>query len=200
MTANPTRWTPHSEPPAMKNKLYFLTLVSALLLGGAFFYLKGKRFDLVITQSQIDAGLSERFPATKEFLLVFSLTYANPQVTLLEDRDRVLIALEATLNLRIEGEPKNLSGSVAMTTAIRYDSETQDFFLDDAVFERLAIQGVPDKWLAKVTEVASLAAQEFLEAKPIYRLEAKDAKSTAAKLLLKGFEVRNQALHVTLGI
>ncbi len=52
----------------------------------------------------------------------------------------------------------------------------------------------------KVTEVASKAAKEFIETKPVYKLQAKDAKTAAAKLLLKGFEVRDQAIYITLGI
>ena len=80
-----------------------------MALGGAFLYFKGKRYEVVITQDQIDAGISERFPATKEYLLIFSITYSNPQVTLLEDEDRIQVGLDATLNIRINGEPPTAS-------------------------------------------------------------------------------------------
>ena len=175
-----------------------IAIVAAAL--GTFFYLKGKRYQVVIPQAKIDATLSERFPVTKNYLIIFDITYFNPRVTLLEYEDRVQVGLDATLNIRLNGEPKELGGSGTMTSGIRYDSETQEFFLDEAVVDRLEIQGVPEKWLEKVTEVASQAAKEFVQNKPVYRLEAKDAKTTTAKLLIKGFEVRDQAIHITLGL
>ena len=96
--------------------------------------------------------------------------------------------------------PKQLGGGATVTSGIDYNGETQEFFLNDAAFDRLEIQGVPEKWLDKVVEVASQAAEEFVQSRPIYRLEAKDAKTAAAKLLLKDFEVQEQAIHVTLGL
>ena len=184
----------------MKRAIIILLIVLIVVLGGTFFYFKSKRYEVAITQEQIDAGLSERFPARKQYLLIFSITYSNPRVTLLENKNRIQVGLDATLNIRINGEKKEIGGGATLTSAIRYDSETQEFFLDDAEFDRLEIQGIPDKWLDRVTEFASKAAQEFIETKPVYKLEAKDAKTTAAKLLLKGFEVRDQTIYVTLGI
>jgi hypothetical protein len=184
----------------MKKAIPTLLILLALVVGGAILYFKGKRYELVITQDKIDNSLSERFPVTKKHLLIFSITYANPQVTLLENDDRVQVGLDATLNIRIDGEAKNLGGTALVTSGIRYDSEAQEFFLDDAEFTKLEIAGIPDKWLNQVTEFASKAAREHIETRPVYRLEAKDAKTSAAKMLLKGFEVRDQAIYVTLGI
>lgn len=184
----------------MKRTLTILLIVLALVASGTLLYFNGKRYEVKITQAQIGAGISDRFPATKKYLLIFSITYANPQVTLLEDQDRIQVGLDATLNIRLNGESKELGGGTTVISGIRYENETQEFFLDDAEFDRLEIQGIPDKWLNQVTEFASKAAKEFIETKPVYGLEAKDAKTAAAKLLLKEFEVRDQAIYVTLGI
>lgn len=94
----------------MKKVLFILSIVLALVAGGTFLYFKGKRYEVVITQDKIDAALSDRFPATKKYLLIFSITYSNPQVTLLEDEDKVQVGLDATLNIRINGEVKELAG------------------------------------------------------------------------------------------
>ena len=184
----------------MKKKISIALIIVAVVLGGVFLYFKGKRYEVVITQGQIDSALAEKFPATKKYLLIFSLTYSNPQVTLLEDEDRVQVGLDATLNIRINDEPTELGGGATVTSGIRYDNETQEFYLDEAEFDRLDVQGIPEQWLKQVTSIASKAAKDFIETKPVYRLGAKDAKTTAAKMLLKGFEVRDQAIYVTLGI
>jgi hypothetical protein len=184
----------------MKKALSIAAIVIVVALVGTFVYFKGKRYQVVIPQEKIDSTLSEKFPATKNYLIIFSITYSNPQVMLLEDEDRVQVALDAKLNMRLNDEAKELAGGATVTSGVRYDSETQEFFLDDTVFDRLEIQGVPEKWLERVTKVASEAAREFIQSKPIYRLEAKDAKTAAAKLLLKDFEIREQAIHVSLGL
>lgn len=184
----------------MKKPLTIAVLVVVVALVGAFVHFKGRRYQVVIPQEKIDSMLSERFPATKEYLIIFSITYSNPRVTLLEDEDRVRLGLDATINFKLDDQPKQLGGGATVTCGIRYDSETQEFFLDDAVFERLEVEGVPEKWLKKVHEVASEAAREFVQSKAVYRLEAKDAKTAAAKLALKDFEVREQEIHVWLGL
>ncbi|RYZ64810.1 MAG: DUF1439 domain-containing protein [Proteobacteria bacterium] len=184
----------------MRKPLIIAALVIATALIGALVYVKGKRYEIVIPQEKIDSMLSEIFPATKNYIILFDITYSNPQVTLLANENRVQVNLEATLNLRLNDEPKKLGGGATVTSGIRYDPETQEFFLHEAVFDRLEMQGIPEKWLVKVTDVASAAAKEFLQNKPVYKLEAKNAKTAVGKLLLKGFKVREQALHVTFGL
>ncbi|MCB1232562.1 MAG: DUF1439 domain-containing protein [Verrucomicrobiae bacterium] len=184
----------------MKKALFIAAIIFVGALVGVLLYFKGKRYEVVIPQEKIDAALAEKFPASKDYLVIFTITYSNPQVTLLEEKDRVQIGMDATLDIRLTDQPKSLGGGATITSGIRYDRETQAFYLDDAEFDRFEIQGIPEKWLEKVTEVASKAASEFVETKPIYRLEAKDAKTATAKLLLKDFEVRDQAIHVSLGL
>ena len=184
----------------MKKALAILLIVLALVVCGTYFYFKGKRYEVVITQEQIDTGLSERFPASKKFLLIFTVTYSNPQVTLLENENRVEVGLDAKIDFRLNDELKELGGGATVTSGIRYDNETQEFFLVDTEVSRFEVQGIPKKWLIQVTEIASRVAQQFIESKPIYQLEGKDAKTHAAKLLLKEVEVRDQEVHVTLGL
>ena len=180
-----------------------LTIGVCLLLAALialFVYFKGKRYEIIVPQAKIDSALSEKFPATEDFLFIFNLTYSNPQVTLLQNDNRVQVGLDASLDIKIDGELESLGGGATVTAGLRYDQETQEFFLDNAEIERLEIQGVPDEWLEKVTKFASTAARNFVESGPVYSLEARDAKTTTAKLLLKDFEVREQAIHVTLGL
>ena len=133
-------------------------------------------------------------------LRIFSITYSNPRVELLEEADRVQVGMDVTLNLRINNEPKELGGGATVTSGIRYEPETQEFYLADAEFSRLEVQGLPDQWLKPVADFAAKVAEDFIETQPVYRLQAKDAKTVAAKMLLKNFEVREQAVHVTLGL
>lgn len=181
-------------------KTLIAVLALAVVFGGAYSYFAGKRYAVTITQEQIDQALTTSFPVTKKYLLIFGITYANPQVTLLAAHDCVQVGMDATLNLRLADEPLELGGGATVTAGIRYDPDTQAFYLDDAVFQRFEVQGIPAEWQERIVAFASKMATAYVEANPIYRLDASDVRTAAAKLLLKGFEVRDQAVHVTLGI
>lgn len=184
----------------MKSKCIVIVVAIAVILGGAFLYFKGERYEVVITQDQIDQGLTNRFPYTKQYLRIFSITYSNPRISLLEEADRVEVGMDVTLNIRINDEPQKLGGGATVTSAIRYEPDAQEFYLADAELNHLEVQGLPNQWLNPVTDFASKVAKDFIETQPIYRLQAKDAKTAAAKMLLKGFEIREQSIHVTLGL
>lgn len=51
-----------------------------------------------------------------------------------------------------------------------------------------------------MNEVASIAAREYLESRPVHQQEARGAKTAAAKLLLKDVDVGDWEIRVTLGL
>ena len=172
----------------------------ALLLGfaGLFWYFHGKRYDVVITQNQIDDALRTKFPVTKRHLLIFQVTYSNPRVTLLQQSNRIEVGLDADLNIELNERP--LGGTAIVTAGMSYRNETHQFFLSEPVITKLEIRGVPQKHLDKVTRFASDAAREYLQEFPVHTLKAKDVKSATAKLLLKDVQARGKEVHVTLGL
>lgn len=184
----------------MKRVATITIVLLALALGGTLFYLKGKRYEVVITQAQIDKALKERFPVSKHYLLVFAITYSNPQLNLLPGTNRIQVGLDAQLNFRMPSEEKKLGGGATLTSSVSYKSETQQFFLSDVQFERLEVQGIPPKYLDKVMAVASQTAREYVEKQPIYTLRADDVGTTAAKLLLKEVHVKDSEVHLLLGL
>ena len=184
----------------MKKFILFASVVIVLVLVAALVFLKGKGHEIRITEQQIDAKLAEMFPAEKTYFAIFHLTLTNPEVTLLPESDRIQVELAAILNLRIPGQSRDLGGMLLVTSGIRYDHEEKAVFLTDPVIEKIQIEGVPQKHLEKVSAVATKAAGDFLISQPIYRLEGTDAKTTAAKLLLKNVEVKEQEIVLSLGI
>lgn len=184
----------------MKRYLISTICFVALALAGTFFYFKGRRYEVVITQTQIDEALQKRFPVEKSYLLIFGVTYSNPKVKLLPDANRIEIGLDTELNGKILGESKRLGSSILITTAIDYRNETQQFFLSEPQITNFALQGIPQEQLAKVTKFVSETVRANIQLYPVYTLRAKNAKMAAAKLLLKNVEVRNTEIHVTLGL
>jgi hypothetical protein len=73
----------------MKRILILAGCTLTVGLAGLLWYLHGKRYEVVITQEQIDEALRARFPVTKKHLLIFRVTNSNPHVTLLPESNRV---------------------------------------------------------------------------------------------------------------
>jgi hypothetical protein len=182
-------------------KWVYISLVGILLgLFGVVTYFKGRRYEVVVTQERIDTTLREQFPQSKSYFYILKIDYHNPEVKLLEGRDRVQIGLDATLNIKLSTELEELGGGVTLTSGIRYDVDEYAFYLSDVVLERLDIQGVPEKLMGQVRDAVTQAAEETLAKYPVYMLDGADAKKQAARLLLKDFEVKQQAVYITLGL
>ncbi len=181
-------------------KVLIVTLLLVLVIAGGLLYVRSEPFNIVITQTQIDAALQKKFPVTKTHLLISRITYANPHLTLLPDSNRIEVGLNAEVNIKIANESKKLGGTVLVTSALAYRNETKQFFLSTPQINNLEIQGIPQQYLEKVTNFASSAAREYLQEFPVYTLTAKNAKTAAAKLLLKDVQVRGSEIHVKLGL
>ena len=174
--------------------------VVALALAAALWYVHGKRYDIVITQQQIDEALQAKFPMSKTYLAIFQIEYSNPHVILLPATDRIEVGLDAELNIRLGSQTKKLGGTVTATTGLSYRSETNQFFLSEPKIEKMSIQGIPQKYVDKVTSLSSNTVREYLQKYPVYTLRAKDTKTATLKLLLKDVQVRSNELHAILGL
>jgi hypothetical protein len=186
-------------PNRKKRNGIIALLALALVAIGSFYYFKGKEYHVIVSQAQIDAALKEKFPISKTHLVIIQLTYSNPRLKLLPDSNRIEVGLDANVNIKMVGEAKPLSGSVLVTSGLTYNNETKQFFLSEPEIKQIAIQGVPQQYVDKVTDFASRLAREYLQEFPVYTLKATDTKKTAAKLLLKKIEIKNSEVDATLG-
>lgn len=178
-------------------------IVAGLLvlgLGTAFVALRGHRFTVALTESQIQQRLDAIFPIDKSYLVIFDLTLSNPQVTLEDGADRLSFGLDTTLNLNLSGRKRTLTGSGTITAGLRYDPRQHAFFLDDPEIERLEILGIPIKYVDKVNQLARKLAAERIRGRPIYTLKPHEIKQAVARTVLKDVVVEDGKLVITLGL
>lgn len=181
----------------MKKTLIALAVAVPAALAVGYFVLQGKTFEVRIRNDQIQEQLDKKFPIQKTHLLIFELTYKDPTVVLQEGTDRVTVKLN--VELKIKGIETLFSGTVEATTGIDFDQETGNILLRDCEISRLQIEGIPAKYTDRVSTLASKVAKEILDRVPVYTLKAKDAKTAAAKLVLKDVVIDQGELVVTLG-
>jgi len=184
----------------MKNRVLLFLVVLCLVIAGGWYWLRGKDFTVRISQRQVDEALAERFPMQRTHLMIFDLTYENPVAELLEGEDRVRVGMDARLTIGLGGERRTFSGGATVTTSVRYEPETFSFFLSDVEMERLAIDGIPSQYTDPAGRLALLAARESIEEIRVYQIQGVDAKTRAAKMILKNIQVKDQSIRITLGL
>ena len=183
----------------MKRVLIPVICIVAISLLAAVLYIRFSASDVVITQAQIDDALKTHFPVSNTYYLLFRVTYSNPKVRLQPDSDRVEVQLDADLGIKLSAQPKSFGGTAVVTSGIAYHRETHQFFLSEPKITRMTLQGIPQEYLDKLTQLASNTAREYLQQYPIYTLEARDLRSSTTRLLLNKVEVRGNEVHATLG-
>lgn len=184
----------------MKRILIPMICFLVLSVGGVFLYLHARRYDVVITQAQIDDALKAQFPVTKTYLLLFRITYSNPKVRLVPDSNRIEVTLDTDLGIKFGGQPKGFGGSAVVNTGVAYQREKHEFLLSEREIVKLTVQSIPQEYVDGVTQFASNTAREYLQQYPIYTLESGDMKSSATRLLLKKVEVKSGRVHAILGL
>jgi hypothetical protein len=184
----------------VKNSGIALIIALAIAAVVVYYHFSGQTLVLRFTRTQLQEKLNNRLPLTKTYLLVFQVTFDKPRVTLTNGSRRVAVGLDIILDIRLGGQTKPLGGALDVSGAIRYAAEKGEFFLDQPVIERLAVQGIPDKYTEKVNAVLTKALSEYYAQHPIHSLKTTDTKQAIARLVLKDVIVENGELVVTIGI
>jgi Protein of unknown function (DUF1439) len=174
-------------------------LVLAAMLVGGYFYLHGKTWEVRLTQAELRDRIDSHFPLTKSYL-IFALTLQQPRVVLHDGSDRVGLGVDVVLNIRINDQVQALGGSIDIESAIRYEADKGQFFLTDPDIQRLDVQGIPDRYIAKVRELAKLELGQQFARFPVYTLPLANLKTAAARVILRRVEINSGVLVLTLGI
>jgi len=184
----------------MKSILVGAIVIILIAAAGAYFYFSGKEYVLKIPENEIQEKMAEKLPLTKSYLFIFQVTLDNPRVDLENGSERINAGLDVILNIKLSEEKLPLGGSIDVSGGIKYSPDEGAFYLANPIIEHFSIQGIPDKYIGKVTTVLGKALADYYVTHPVYKLKSGDAKQAAAKLVLKNVIVENEELVVTLGI
>ena len=171
-----------------------------LLAGGAYFLFKDNTVTLKFTEPELRQKLEEKMPFSEDYLFIFNVTLENPRIDLIEGSDRVAGGLDAVLNIAIGDSDVPINGALDVSGAMRYAPEEGAFYLTDPRIETVQLRGVPDGFANRANNALSEALREFYRERPIYVLSEEDMRQRTAKMVLRDVIVKDETLHVTLGL
>jgi len=112
-------------------------------------------------------------------------------------RDR---AGEAMQERADERGPTTLTGTVAVSSGIRYDNNTGQLFLDGVNIDQLDIDQLPQRFNDPVLRLSSAAITRALQETPIYTIDASTTVGGIADTLLRDITIADGVLRITIGV
>jgi len=175
--------------------LAIIGFVTACLLAGCSSW---GEITVRITEQELRERLNEKFPVTKEYNFVGTVTYSNPRITLQRETNRVELGLDITL-----GEPgrsNSLHGVAEMIVSVVYNQEKKALYLAKPRLQQFTINGMPEQNVQLLSALFMPAIEKMLKRKPVYRLRSEDGKQKIASMLIKDIRIRDGCLEIVYGV
>ncbi|GAB3625380.1 hypothetical protein PTE30175_01463 [Pandoraea terrae] len=122
--------------------------------------------DYTFSESQLQRALDRKFPFDRRMLAVLDISLTRPRLTLLPDRNRIAVAVDASVSNPLGGAP--LLGTLAVESALAYDPATRSIVLRDPEVDDFTVAGLPDRLSRQLRGVGAILAEQLLEGTPIY--------------------------------
>jgi hypothetical protein len=149
-----------------------------------------------ISQQELQSKVEALMPIEKTKLFV-TVVLSNPIIDLAESSNEIGLFSRILISA-----PGGLGGqgAIKLTGSLLYDADQGAFFLNNPQIQSIESKDVAAKHLDKVQQIAQLALEQYLSAKPIYRFKDNNMKHKLAKAVLQSVTVENQQLVVELTV
>lgn len=152
---------------------------------------------LVFDESEIQEKIGRKFPKEEEVLKYIKVVIEEPKITLLGDKNRIQLEVEAKSVIPFLRTDK-ISG--VFESSIRYEKEDHTLRISDFQVITLNTKEIPEQYEALVRAGFNLAAKRLIDDRVVYTIKRKDYKNQAAELLLQEIKVKKGQLEVLLGL
>ena len=174
----------------MKNWFLWLVLAAHSSWANALTY------TVNISQQELQSKVEALMPIEKTKLFV-TVVLSNPIIDLAESSNEIGLFSRILISA-----PGGLGGqgTIKLAGSLLYNADQGAFFLNNPQIQSIESKDVAAKHLDKVQQIAQLALEQYLSAKPIYRFKDDNMKHKLAKAVLQSVTVENQQLVVELTV
>ncbi len=162
--------------PLLKNA----ALVAACVLLASCSTLIGPR-QIEVPLAKMQQGLDKRFPLHNRMLSILDVQLTHPQLSVLPERDRVAIALDASVAPPFIRQ--SWSGSLALSGHLVIDTQRNAVLLSDATLDKVVIDGVDASQQKQFAKVANLVTDQLMRETPIYSFKPEDLRYAGVQFI-----------------
>ena len=152
-------------------RVWVALLLTASLLLGCSGLAPGQR-SIDISQQQLLAGLTKRFPFNARYLDLLDVLLDTPVLTLMPESNRLGTAFTLSASDRIFR--RSFSGVVEMSYGLRFNPADNTIRLAGVRVERLDIAGLPEQLRGQAQRLGPFLAERLLEDSTLYAFKPED--------------------------
>lgn len=156
------------EQPSSSSRRRWLSLTGAAVFAAGLAACAGLPFgnDYTFSEAQLQRALDRKFPFDRHVLAVLDVNLSHPRLTLLPERNRLAVAVDATIAHPLGGAP--FTGTLAVESALAYDPATMSVVLRDPEVQNFTVDRLPERWSRQLNAAGALIATQLLQGAPIY--------------------------------
>jgi hypothetical protein len=169
-------------------------LLLAGLLGACASLIGPRQVDL--PQERLQHSMERRFPLHQRALGILDVELSNPQLTILDQNDRVSLSLDANVAPLLARQSWN--GSMAISGRLAVDRARNAVYLTDAHVDRFVFDGLDEGRQHQVASIANLLSEKVVREMPIYTFRPEDLRYAGMQFALTGIGTKPGALVATM--
>lgn len=114
------------------------------------------------TRSELQAMIDKQFPRSQRYAEIVTVVLSDPQLALNAAANRAAITARVSIASPLL-RAGQVNGTVALSSALRYDAAARALRLEQPKAERLELQGVSGGDAERLRQIGALVAQELLQ-------------------------------------
>jgi hypothetical protein len=125
------------------------------------------------SRAELQAMIATQFPRSQRYAEIFTVALSDPQLGLNAETNRAAItARVAIASPLLRGG--QVDGTVALSSALRYDSAARALRLEQPKAERLELQGLSGGDAERLRQIGGVVAQELLQGQVLRTFTAEE--------------------------
>ena len=125
------------------------------------------------THSELQAMIAKQFPLSQRYAEIVTVALSDPQLGLNAEANRAAITARVSIASPLLRAGR-VDGTVALSSALRYDAAVRALRLEQPKAERLELQGVSGGDAERLQQIGGLVAQELLQGQVLRTFTAEE--------------------------
>lgn len=172
-----------------------VTLVT-LLLSACATLLPPQPREFTLSEAQLQTLVGKPFETAQTYLGLLDIKLTTPRVSLQPESNRVLTAMEVSVDAPLIGKP--WAGAVSISGRLRFDQASNAILLEDPRAENFRVDGVPSAFADRVNTIGGWLTAQVLKGFTVYTLTPEDLLFDGVSYEPSEFKVKPGELAISL--